>query len=209
MGMIFRLVSRLGLRWVIVSAIGRYLIRRYGRSTIERAGRDLESTARQRLPAPVANAIPTLPPEAVQLGGSAVVAGRAAKGAITTTRRAGRLAGDATARTANGVGAARAVIGRGRDTLDAARAQFSDEIDDSERRMRSDFLESTMGSDAATDALLDVRRFEASGAGEDPIDPHESVPDPVAAGRRRHRRLTAPLVNRVRRGYRPPVRPWD
>lgn len=87
-GAIFRLANRFGLRWLIASVIGRYLARRYGRATVERAGRELEANTRQRLPAPVVDRLPPLPPQAVQLGGSAVVAGRAARGAVATTRRA-------------------------------------------------------------------------------------------------------------------------
>jgi len=214
MGVIFRLISRLGLRWLIVSAIGRYLIRRFGRSTIERAGRDLEYTARHRLPAPMADAIPSLPPEAVQLGGSVVVAGRAAKGAVSTTRRASRLASDATGRTSAGIGAVRSAFGRGLDSVDSAvegaRSQLGSEVEQSRRRMRATYLEATVGQDAATDALLDARSAAASELGQpEPVDPHESVPEPVASGRRRHRRRRPPLVDRMRRSYRPPARPWD
>ena len=201
---------------MIVSAVGRFLIRRFGRSTIEQAGRDLEHATRQRLPAPVARVVPALPPEVVQLGGSALVAGRAAKGAVATTRRAGRLATGATNRTTAGIGAVSSAVGRGRNLAGGARAQLGDEVERSRRRLRADYLAATVGPDAATDALLDVRpdgldlehESDQLQPGE-PADPHGSVPDPVAPGRYRRRRRPPALVGRMRRGYRPPARPWD
>ncbi len=201
---VLRLANRLGLRWLIASAIGRYVIRRYGRTTVERAGRDLEASARQRLPAPVADRIPALPAEAVQLGGSAVVAGRAARGAVATTRRAGRLAGEASARTSERMGVARAIVTRGRRPIDRARHELRHEVDSSRRRLQADYLDHTVGPDAATDALLDGRA-EPAGRRE----PHTAVPDPVAEGRRRTQRRTHPVVDRMRRSYRPPRKPWE
>lgn len=229
--MIFRLVTRLGLRWMIVSALGRFLIRRYGRSTIERAGRELETTARNRLPAPVSSVLPSLPPEAIQLGGSAVVAGRAARSAVVTTRRAGRLATGATVRTSAGIGAVRTFVDRGLGSVDGVRGHLVDEVDRSERELRASFLDATAGPVAATDALIDARgdRFEIDDRdtdspslhgpnlhGPNPYVPnlhspdlHSTVPDPVASGRRRYRRRSLPVVNRMRRGYRRPAKPWD
>lgn len=191
-----RLFSRLGLRWVVFGAIARFLARRFGQATVERAGRDLEAKAQERLPAPVAKAVAALPPEAINVGGTAVVAGRAMKGAVSTTRRAGQLAGNGTRRAGAGVEAVKSLA-------DEIRA----ESESGTRRLRARYLDATMGPGAATDALLDVR--SSGGPDLDLDDPHDTVPDPVARGRRRARRSARPLVDRVRRQYRPEPKAWD
>ena len=207
---LLRLLSRLGLRWVVVGAVSRFIARRLGRSTVERAGRDLEERAHERLPAPVAKAVSSLPPEVLNAGGSAVVAGRAARGAVHTTRRAGRLASGGSRRAASSLGAARSVLDQVRTESDA-----------SGRRLRSRYLESTIGPGAATEALLDLRPGSGNrddGAGgasggapmeHDPDSPHDVVPEPVGRGRLRRRHRPIPAVNRMRRGYRPEPKAWE
>ncbi len=193
---LFRLLSRLGLRWVVIGAISRFVARRFGRATVERAGRDLEERAQERLPAPVAKAVSNLPPEVLNAGGSAVVAGRAARGAVHTTRRASRLATGSTRRAASSLGAARSALDQVRDERDA-----------SGRRLRARYLEATVGPGAATDALLDRRPTDAEEFGLD--SPHDEVPQPIAGGRMRRRRRQPTTVNRMRRGYRPEPKAWD
>lgn len=193
---LFRLLSRLGLRWVILGAISRFVARRFGRSTVERAGRDLEERAQERLPAPVAKVVSNLPPEVLNAGGSAVVAGRAARGAVHTTRRASQLATGGTRRAAAGFGAARSALDQVRDESDA-----------SGRRLRARYLDATIGPGAATDALLDRRPAAIEELDLD--SPHDEVPQPVTKGRMRRRRRPLPTVNRMRRGYRPEPKAWD
>ena len=225
--MLYRLLSRLGLRWLVISAIGRYVVRRLGQATVEQAGRDLQATAEDRLPAPLDRAVSSLPPEAVQLGGTAVVAGRAARGAVVTTRRAGRVASGATRRGAAGIGAARSIAERSRAAIDDVRDQLATETDSSRRRLRARYLGATVGPSAATDALLDARVTGATDHDRiedddrhptdainavDTIgdtDPHDRVPEPVTPGRRRRRRTRPALIDRVQRTYRPPSKPWD
>jgi len=203
---LFRLLGRLGLRWMVVGAVARVAGRYVGRSTVERAGRDLEAKAQDRLPAPMARAVSALPPEALQVGGTAVVAGRAAKGAVTTTRQAGRLARTGTQRATAGISAARSVLDQVRSETEA-----------STRRLRARYLDAALGSEAATDSLLDRRAAPrpeldvwADPHDIDPhdADPHNTVPAPVAPGRRRSRRRPRKLAERVRRSYRPTEKPW-
>lgn len=199
---LFRLLGRLGLRWMVLGSLARYAARRFGRSTIDRATDDLEARARERLPAPVADLVSSLPVEAKRAGGSAIVAGRAARTAVTTSRRAGQVATVGTRRAVAGAGAFRTVATRLRDESDA-----------SARHLRARYLAATEGRDAATDSLLDLRPAELSGglsAGDESADdPHVGVPDPVLSGRRRSRRRSKPTVDRMRRGYRPALKPWD
>lgn len=191
-----RTLTRLALRWFLIGAVARYLARRFGRTTVERATDDLEALAVDRLPTPLAKVVTGLPVEAKQVGGSAVVVGRAARGAIRTSRRAGRLASSTTRRAVTGVGSVRALV-------DEVKA----ETESSARRFRARYLATTIGPDAGTDSLLDIRTAPLVSSGDD--DPDDHVPQPVVAGRpRRLRRVVRP-VNRVRRTYRPTPKPWD
>ncbi len=203
MSALYRLIARLGLRWLVAGAVVRFVARRLGRATVERAGRDLEASARDRLPEVVARRVPPLPPDVVQAGGSAVVAGRAVRGAVVGTRRAGRAASEGRRHLGT-------TLGLARTALDQVRT----ESERSARDLRSQYLEATEGRDAATDALLDARRPQRNvidGLGVDDAldDPHDSVPDPVATGRRRYHRRPRPVVGRMSRRYRPPVKPWE
>ena len=210
-----RLLARLGLRWLLAGALARFVARRVGRSTIERATGELETRA-EKLPAPVARVVTSLPTEAKQIGGSALVAGRAAKVAATTTRRAGAVARTTSRRASTGVGAARGAAGAVRGAIDQVRT----ETEASGRRLRAQYLSATVGPDAATDSLLDLRPQTIEGPpGGAPVsrpsrglddDPHEFVPTPVGRGRRRaRRRRRQPAVNRRLRTYHPPAKPWD
>lgn len=195
--LLIRLVGRFGLRWLVISGISRYVVRRFGRATVERATEELETKA-ETLPAPVARAVQALPAEARQVGGSAVVAGRAAKTAVGTTRRVGRLARTSSRRAASGVGAARAAL----DTVKT-------ETETSRRRFRAQYLAATVGTATATDSLLDVRTSPPVLDPADLDDPHDQVSSPVSRRRFRSRRRATPLVGRVRRGYRPALKPWE
>ncbi len=208
---LLRLTVRLGLRWMVLSALVRWLVDRFGRRRVEEAAEELEDVARRRLPAPVARAVEALPPEAKTAGGSALVAGRAARGAVVTSHRAARVAGRTSRQVAGVPGVARDLVDRVRDETEASR-----------RRLRHQYLAETVGPEAATDALLSVRTepppapmgtwFEegSEGAGHGwPDDPHDAVPGPVAPGRRRFRPRPPRLVKRMRRSYRPDPSPWD
>ncbi|MEM9132043.1 MAG: hypothetical protein AAGE88_06865 [Actinomycetota bacterium] len=208
---LIRLVGRLGLRWLILNALARWVLRRFGRSRVEAAVEELEQRAAEKLPAPVADAVSRLPVEAKQVGGSAVVATRAARSAAVGSRRVASVATGTSRRVASVPTAARDVVDRVRVQTEASR-----------RRLRHQYLAETVGPDAATDALLDVRtepppssRYGGGdettfGAAGGPLDdPHDHVPDPVRRGRRRFRRRPTRPVARMRRSYRPPDKPWD
>lgn len=198
-----RMAARAGLRWLLVAAAGRFVLRRLRRSAVDKAAAELEAKAHERLPAPVARAVSSLPPVVRQAGGSAVVAGRTARGAVQGGRRAGRALGAgreaaATIRRPLRPGSPAAEL--------VARIQTETEL--STRLLRSRYLAATGDADGATDALLDVRQPAAV----DPeviaeADPHDAVAPPVARGRRRPRR-PAPSPRR-NRSYRPPRKPWD
>ncbi|MEM8926287.1 MAG: hypothetical protein AAGD35_22505 [Actinomycetota bacterium] len=202
-GWLVRLAMRLGLRWLILSALVQWAIRRFGRRKVDEARVELDELAAERLPAPVARAVTALPPEAKNVGGSAVVAARAARSAASTSRRAARFAGRASNQVSSVPASARGLADRVRHETAASR-----------RRLRSQYLAEMVGPDAATDALLDIRTeppFDGpvDDDGEWAESPHEWVPDPVAGGRRRFRRRPAPSVPRMRRSYRPAPKPWD
>lgn len=199
---LFRRLGRFGLRWLVLRAAVRFVGRRFGRATIERAALDLEAVARERLPAPVARAVSALPPEARTASGSAVVAGRAARGAYTATRRAGRAATIGTRRLTATVEGARAAPARFRE-------QLRTETEASERELRARYIEASFGAAAATDSLLDVRSRSGLDRSAADHDPHVDVPPPVPVGRRRFRPRLPRAVNRVRRTYRQPAKPWD
>ena len=124
-----RVMSRLGLRWMLAGAVTRHVIRRASRATVARATADLETKAQERLPAPLANAVSALPPEAKQIGGSALVAGRAARGAMVTTRRVGGLASSTSRRAPGGGGPLGGVV-----------RVFRAETEAGTRRLRAQYL---------------------------------------------------------------------
>lgn len=204
-----RMAGRAGLRGLVVAAVGRFVLRRLHRGAVEKAAAELEARAHERLPAPVARAVSSLPPGLRHAGGSALVAGRTARGAVHGGRRAGRAL--ATGREVA------TTIRRplGPDSPAAAvMARIQAETDASTRRLRSRYLAATGDPDGATDALLDVRRpavdAEPAPAPHDTEpapDPHDAVAPPVTRGRRRTRR-PAP-VSRRHKTYRPPRKPWD
>ncbi len=205
-----RLAARVGLRWMVVAALARIVIRGLSRGALARATAEIEATAHQRLPAPVARAVSALPPEVRNAGASVVLAGRAARTAVSSGRRATRMTRARTAQVTAGFGVARQTLNR-----------IQAETDASARRLRARYLRATAGSDASTDSLLDARTL---GAGLDDAragdvesvvdgivsgDPHQGVAGPISPGRRRARPRRAQPVNRPRRGYRPPPKAWD
>ena len=141
-----RLASRAGLRWIVVAASARFVLRRLRRGAVERAAAELEARAHEKLPAPAARAVSALPPGIRHAGGSAVVATRTARRAVSSGRRATRATRDHRNQVTSRVAAAR-------DTLHRIRH----ETDASSRRLRSRYLGAAVGADAATDALLDFR----------------------------------------------------
>ncbi|MDA3041273.1 MAG: hypothetical protein O3C27_17445 [Actinomycetota bacterium] len=151
-----------------------------------------------RLPPPVSRVINALPGDLMRVGGTAMVAGSAARSAGRAGRRAVTVASAGTS----------TFLGR-KATVDRlfadAAGTWRQEVEGERRRLRSDLLRCTRGAEAAVNALLDLR-VDAD------LDAHTDLPpmlEPVPAGRRRPLRLAAPLVERVQRSYRPPVKPWD
>lgn len=198
-----RMAGRAGLRWLLVAAVGRFVVGRLRRSAVDKAAAELEAKAHERLPAPMARAVSSLPPAVRQAGGSAVVAGRTARGAVEGGRRAGRA-----------LGAGREAVSTIRHPLRAggpaaelvARVQAETEL--STRLLRSRYLAATGDPDGATDALLDLRQPVVDpDVVDEPSSPHDAVNPPVARGRRRPRR-PAPSPRR-HKSYRPPRKPWD
>lgn len=198
-----RMAGRAGLRGLLVAAVGRFVLRRLHRGAVEKAAAELEARAHERLPAPMARAVSSLPPGLRHAGGSALVAGRTARGAVHGGRRAGRA------------------LATGRDVATTIRrplgpdspaaavlARIQAETDASTRRLRSRYLAASGDYDGATDALLDLRRPDFDAEPVEPApDPHDTVAPPVTPGRRRPRR-PAPVSSR-RKTYRPPRKPWD
>lgn len=203
MRFLLRLIGRLGLRWMAFGALARYGARWLGRSQVDRAIEDLEAKAQDRLPAPLARAVASLPADAKRAGGSAVVAGRTAKNAAVMSKRASRVATSGTRRAASGLDSFRGLADRVRDETDSSR-----------RELKARYLEATEGRAAATDSLLDARSSMVDGLAGDGAqaadeDPHRSVPDPIVSGRARALRRRPTVVGRMRRGYRPAPKPWD
>jgi len=197
-----RMAGRAGLRWLAVAAIGRLVLGRLRRSAVEKAAAELEAKAHERLPAPVARAVSSLPPAVRQAGGSAVVAGRTARGAVQGGRRAGRALGAGREAAAT----VRHPLRPGGPAAELmARVQAETEL--STRLLRSRYLAATGDPDGATDALLDTRQSGLGPVEPAEPDPHDAVAPPVARGRRRPRR-PAPSPRR-HRSYRPPRKPWD
>ena len=191
---LIRLLSRLGLRWLVIGVVARFVARKFGRRTVERAADELEAKANQVLPAPVARAVSALPVEVRHVGGSALVAGRAARTAVNTSRRAGRFATSTSRRVVSGVGAARAAV-----------RTVKEETDASTRQLRARYLEATVSREAATNSMLSTRALDSRSLD----DPHDLVPGPVPAGRMRSRRRPSQVVHRIRRSYRPTPKAWE
>lgn len=200
--MALRMAGRAGLRWLLVAAVGRFVVARLRRSAVEKAAAELEAKAHERLPAPVARAVSSLPPAVRHAGGSAVVAGRTARGAMEGGRRAGRALGAGR----EAVATIRRPLRPGSPAADlVARVQAETEL--SSRLLRSRYLAATGDPDGATDALLDARHPVVAPDVVDEPSPHDAVDPPVPRGRRRPRR-PAPSPRR-HKGYRPPRKPWD
>ena len=190
-----RLVVLKVLRWLVMGVLSRLLIRCLGRRSAQRATAELETTAQHWLPAPLGRAVAALPGGAKAAGGSVIVAGRAGRSVVIGSRRASRLASAPVRLAATRAGEARAAMARMRDDTDGAA-----------RRLRAQYLEATAGPAAATEAMLDLRPPPTGGHDR---DPHTSVPAPIRPGRRRSPRHRVPPVNRVRRTYHPPPKPWE
>jgi hypothetical protein len=189
-----RLSLRGGLRWVVVAAAARFVVRRLSRGAVERATAELEARAHQRLPAPVARAVSALPPEVRTAGGSAVVAARAARRTLSGGRAVTRAGRSGTAQVL-------AVRFGVRNRW----GELHDGTDEAARQLRARYLRWSDGPDAATDSLLDLR----SETGGEPVEPHDVVPGPILRGRRRAHRRPVTRPDRPSRTYRRPARPWD
>ncbi len=197
-----RMAGRAGLRWLLVAAVGRFVVGRLRRSAVDKAAAELEAKAHERLPAPVARAVSSLPPVVRQAGGSAVVAGRTARGAVQGGRRAGRALGAGREAAAT----IRRPLRPGSPAAEmVARIQAETEL--STRLLRSRYLAATGDPDGATDALLDTRQPALDPDPAAGPDPHDAVAPPVTRDRRRPRR-PAPSPRR-HKSYRPPRKPWD
>jgi hypothetical protein len=207
--MALRLAVRAGWRWLVLAAGARFVLRRLSRRAVERATAELEASAHNRLPVPVARAVSSLPPGVRSAGGTALVAGRTARTAFTRGRQARRVTQTRHRQLQARWASARATLDR-----------MQDETDASTRRLRSRYLGAAVGPSAAVDALVDrvgssrplVEDPLLGGPDPfhgDPVDPHAAVAPPVSPGRRRGRRAPGAPANRPRRTYRPPPKPWD
>lgn len=186
------------MRWMVLG----WAAKRVGRSRIESSVDRAAAKIEERLPDPVAKIVERLPGDAARAGGAVVVAGQGAKGATSVARSVAagghKLAQSGRSSMRSYRSPARSVS----DRVHELRDEIAIESDAEHRRIRSDMLRETDGDGAALDALLDLRPVEA--------DPLPSVPEPIAPGRRRFRAaLPAPPVNRMRRTYRQPTKPWD
>lgn len=208
-GLLLRLAGRFGFRWFLVGAVARFVARRLGQATVERAGRELEAKARERLPDPVARVVPPLPTEAVQAGGSAVVAGRAVKGAVSGTRRAGRAMAGGRRRLAAMLDATTRPLDTTVELARRARDEVRAQLEATARELTARRRDAALGPDEATDALLDVRPAPSPIVRPTVDELHEAVPEPVRRGRRRPRRPRRRLVARAARNYRPPTKAWE
>ncbi len=189
------------VRWMVVGAAVGYVSKRKVHGEVGRAAERLETG----MPAPLARVVSALPGDLARVGGTAIVVGhganRAARGAVITTRvvgRIGRRSGAIARTSAEGV----AALERRRRTIEArvrsAAGALEYEIEQERRRLKSDAVRETEGDAAALEALLDLRVSDPT--------PLPSVPDPIAAGRRRHRpSLPAAPVPRVQRTYQRPI----
>lgn len=190
-----------------------YLSRWAAERSIDQATQRLEA----RLPDPVVKVAGSLPGDVLRVGGAAVVAGntavRAGRGALRLSRGARRAGRGAKSAVSVGRGAVGLISG-GRRTfakrkaevdalLAGARLDWHRETESERRRLRSDLLRRTRGHEAAIDAQLDQRAFDR------PDDPLPVTPPPVPGGRHRSPLRVAPLIERMQRTYRAPVKPWD
>lgn len=196
--MLMRLLGWRRLRWFVIGgvvrAVGRIAVRRSTERSVDKAAAELE----ERLPAPVKRAIERVPADPIRAGGSAIVAGRTAKRAVTGTRRASRVAAGQVGRVADGIGRVRSV---GDEIAGEAAA--------SRRRLRAEYLRATRGNAAADEALLDLRDGSDALPGARGEPPPELDP-PIRRGRwRAERPLGETRVNRVMRSYRPRPKAWD
>ncbi len=185
-----RLLRWRRLRWFAFGAVLRYALRRSASRSVERATEELED----RLPAPVRSALDVIPADAVRAGGTALVAGRAARRLAAGTGRASR-----------------GVVRWRRQTVDGLRDlrsitdQIGLEAELTRRELKARYLRVTLGDAAADESLLDVRAGAVAEAA--PLPP---LPEPIRRGRwRAERRLGRATVARVQRSYRPSSKPWD
>lgn len=199
------------LRWMAVGAGVSYLSKRKAERSVDKATEMLED----RLPAPLARVADALPPEVVRAGGAVVAASSAARTAAVAAKTGARATGTAVSfsRTAGGalrqaadtaVDARRSVVER----LGNASEELREQADLDRRQLTSDYLRYSEGDGPALEALLDARDDHPLDGLH--LDELPETPDPVAAGRRRYRPgLPAAPVNRVRRTYNRPTKPWD
>ena len=182
------------LIWLVVGAGVRQLFRMGTARTIDQTRDELA----ERLPDSVVKVADRLPVDPLRTGSSFLVAGKATKKAADASAKARGYTADGLRTVTN----ARRKIKQLKETVSG---DFYHEVDDSTREFRSDYLRTTHGDAAATDALLDLR---ATTDGDD--DPLDAVPSPVRPGRRRWRPgRPAPKIRRMQRSYLPPVKPWD
>ncbi len=198
------------LRWMAVGAGVSYLSKRKAERSVDKATEMIED----RLPAPLAKVADALPAEVVRAGGAVVAAGGAARTAAVAAKTGARATGTAVSfgRSAGGalrqaadtaVDARRSVVER----LGNATDELREQADLDRRQLTSEYLRYTEGDGPALEALLDAKEDRLLDGCQDDVP---ETPEPVAAGRRRHRPgLSAAPVNRVRRTYNRPTKPWD
>lgn len=199
------------LRWMAVGAGVSYLSKRKAERSVDKATEMLED----RLPEPLAKVADALPAEVVRAGGAVVAAGSAARTAAVAARTGAKATGTAVSMSRSATGAIRQVadtaVDARRSMIDRignATEELREQADLDRRQLTSDYLRYTEGDGPALEALLDARDGGSLQSGV--ADDLPETPEPVSAGRRRHRPgLPAAPVNRVRRTYNRPTKPWD
>ncbi|MEM7341983.1 MAG: hypothetical protein AAF467_25295 [Actinomycetota bacterium] len=210
-GRLIRFVFRSGLRWFILTLLGRVVARWVGARTVARATTELEARAERHLPESVARTVVALPDEAKQAAGTALVAGRAARTAARTSSRVVKGTAGASRQVARAVSSTGGGLSQARHLVDDVRDQVRAETEASSRRLKAQYLGTMVGPEAEFDAMLD-RRFDPDVDGDAGLsvdDLHEAVPEPVSRGRRRARKPLLGRPQRRSRRYQPPTKPWD
>lgn len=180
------------LRWLALVSAFRAIFRRSAGNSVDRAAADLKD----RLPTPLGDVLEAMPGDPLKVGGSALATGRGARSAYRLSRRAGGSVSRAAQRVSDG----------GRAAGDVRRrlsTEIRTETEQQRRLLWSRYRRSRGDHIGADDAMLDLRPNDADSG------PVPEIPDPVPVGRRRAVEKPQIPVNRRRRSYRRPARPWD
>ncbi len=189
-------------RWVLLGAGAKWLARRGLGNSVNQAATELED----RLPQSVAKLANALPGDVLRVGGTAAVAGRAAKRTGMLAVRGGSVAARTSAAVAKSGSAAAHLVPSTKQRFGAraaaAKRAWQDETEAARKELASDYARHVDGDEAGLETLLDRRDVEAQ--------PLPMVQTAVNPGRRRFRRPPpAPEVPRMQRSYRRPEKAWD